>query len=335
MSLATSLGAAFVEFPVSVVVPTYRRPDMLARCLEALLTQDFTGAYEIVVCDDEPGARTEALVASLAGRCRKGGPTLRYLAISATQGPAAARNQGWQAARGEIIAFTDDDTEPAPDWLTQGVHALKPGVHAVAGRIEMPLPQRPTDYERDASGLSRAEFATANCFVRRAALQAVGGFDTRFEMAWREDSDLHFSLLEHGFVVENAPDAVVVHPIRPAPFGVGLRMQRKVMYDTLLYAKHPRLYRARVRQGPPWFYLSVTGALVVCLAAAAAGAWWVAAVAGVIWLALTASFFARRLEGLSRAPSHVAELALTSVAIPPLSIGWRIVGMFRYGRRFP
>jgi len=321
---------------VSVVVPTYRRPDLLAACLGALATQAFPrGDYEVIVCDDEPGARTAALVSRLAQSLPNEGPVLRYLPITETQGPAAARNAGWRAARGEIIAFTDDDTIPASDWLAQGVLAMRPDVHAAAGAIEMPLPERPTDYERDAAGLSHAEFATANCFVRRAALEQVGGFDTRFEIAWREDSDLHFSLLERGLQVVYAPMARVRHPIRPAPFAVSLRMQRKVMYDTLLYLKHPFLYRSRVRKGPPWFYLAATLALVATLAALAAGAWTVAAVAGALWLALTARFFVRRLAGLSRAPLHLFELALTSMAIPPLSIGWRLVGMLRYGARFP
>ncbi|WP_367399096.1 glycosyltransferase [Burkholderia multivorans] len=336
MTQQTSDTAQAGPLPVSVVVPTYRRPDLLEKCLRALLAQAFpAGAYEIVVCDDEPGARTEELVYRLADEAGAHGPALRYLPITATQGPAAARNAGWRAARGQVIAFTDDDTIPAADWLAQGLAAMQPGVQAVAGRIVMPLPERPTDYERDASGLSRAEFATANCFVRRTALEEVGGFDTRFEMAWREDSDLHFSLLERGMAVVSAPAAVVLHPIRPVPFAVGLRMQRKVMYDTLLYAKHPQLYRARVRPGPPWFYLGVTAALAVCVAALAAGAWTVAALAGLAWLALTARFFARRVTGLSRDPGHLAELALTSAAIPPLSIGWRLVGMVRYGGRFP
>ncbi|WP_459618571.1 glycosyltransferase family 2 protein [Bordetella sp. 2513F-2] len=321
---------------MSVVVPTYRRPALLARCLEALMAQDFpASAYEVLVCDDEPGAATRNTVASFAEAAGPEGPAVRYLPIADTQGPAAARNAGWRAARGSIIAFTDDDTLPAPDWLAQGLLAMGPDVDAVAGGIDMPLPERPTDYERDASGLARAEFATANCFVRRAALQAVGGFDERFEIAWREDSDLHFTLLERGMRVESAPAARVCHPIRPAPFGVSLRMQRKVMYDTLLYAKHPQLYRARVRRHPPWFYLSASALLLAALAAALAGAWRVAAVCALGWLGLTAWFFGKRLRGLSRAPAHVLELALTSAAIPVLSVGWRMVGLFRYGWRFP
>jgi cellulose synthase/poly-beta-1,6-N-acetylglucosamine synthase-like glycosyltransferase len=91
---------------------------------------------------------------------------------------------------GEIVAFTDDDTVPARDWLCSGLQAFADNVDGVAGRIIVPLPEAPTDFERNMAGLERAEFATANCFYRRSALAAVGGFDERFTAPWREDADL-------------------------------------------------------------------------------------------------------------------------------------------------
>lgn len=320
---------------VSVVIPTRGRPDLLQRCLQALETQDFPGAcFEILVCDDGPDDATRRVVENL-GLARSDGPVLRYLPREGEQGPAAARNRGWRSARADIVAFTDDDTVPSPDWLQQGVLAMEPGIAAISGRIIMPLPPRPSDYERDAAGLASAEFATANCFVRRDALAAVGGFDTRFRIAWREDSDLHFSLIEHGLTVARAPNVRVLHPIRPAPFAAGLRMQRKVVFDSLLMRKHPALYRARVRKGPPWFYLLITLAALAVLAAATFAQWPVAAAAGLLWLALTVWFFLRRQRGTSRKARDLADLALTSVLIPPLSIAWRLVGMARFGGGLP
>lgn len=273
---------------ISVVVPTCRRPALLGRCLDALMAQEFpAGAYEILVCDDAGCPRTRQMIESLRGLP---GPEVRYLLVEETHGPAAARNLGWRNARGAIIAFTDDDTVAEPDWLAHGLRALRPGVAAVAGRILMPLPDTPTDYERDQHGLTRSEFVTANCFVRRQALEAVGGFDTRYRLAWREDSDLHFALLDHGFEVDRAPLACVVHPLRDFPFGAGLGMQRKVMYDMLLSRKYPYLYRARIRRQPPWRYLGITTALIVALAAAAAGSAPLALAAGTVWLLLTGGF---------------------------------------------
>src|SRR5205814_3961226 len=117
----------------------------------------------------------------------------------------------------EIIAFTDDDTIPASDWLQRGLDAFsEPDIAGVAGRVVVPLSDSPTDFERNMAGLERAEFATANCFYRREVLAAVGGFDERFTAPWREDADLFFTLLERGCRLERAPDAVVVHPARRA-----------------------------------------------------------------------------------------------------------------------
>jgi GT2 family glycosyltransferase len=53
--------------------------------------------------------------------------------------------------------------------------------------------------------------------IRRSALEMVGGFDERFTVAWREDSDLQFTLLERGMILVSALRAVVTHPIRQAP----------------------------------------------------------------------------------------------------------------------
>lgn len=99
---------------ISVVVPTYKRPDLLERCLTALLAQTLArDAYEIIVCDDGPSAEAKAVVD--AARVRSGGqPRIEYHPITATQGPAGARNVGWRAARAAVIAFTDDDTVPEP-----------------------------------------------------------------------------------------------------------------------------------------------------------------------------------------------------------------------------
>lgn len=326
------MTAADDSILVSVVVPTYKRPTLLARCLDALVRQCYPRhAYEVLVCDDAASAATRRQVEALCGTCG-GRPAVRYLPVTDTRGPAGARNQGWRSAKGEIIAFTDDDTIPGEDWLQQGVAALPPSVGAVVGATDMPLPDPPNDYERDASGLTRAEFITANCFVRRSALQAVGGFDVRYTMAWREDSDLHFALLDRGFAVERCPRARVLHPFRPNRFAAGLGMQKKVMFDMLLKKKYPLFYRNRIRAHAPRFYLSVTAAFVLAVALAAMGYANAALAAAGTWLALTAVFFFRRLRGTRKSARNVIDLAITSAFIPLLSIYWRAVGLARFGR---
>ncbi|HEY3517287.1 MAG TPA: glycosyltransferase, partial [Gammaproteobacteria bacterium] len=251
---------------VSVVVPTHGRPVLLARCLEALAGQTLPRAdYEVIVVSDGPDAQTRAVLDRSAF-------AVRHLALPRRSGPAAARNAGWRAALGTIVAFTDDDTVPSPDWLRAGLAELESGCDAVAGRVVMPIPLEPSDYERDAARLADAEFVTANCFVSVAMLEAVGGFDERFELAWREDSDLHFGLLAHGAAVRRAPRALVVHPVRAARWGVSLAQQRKVLFDALLYKKHRSLYRQRIRRKPRLDYYGAVAALVAAVAGLAGDA---------------------------------------------------------------
>jgi len=313
---------------VSVVVPTYRRPDLLRRCLAALAAQDLSPtAYEVIVADDAASPDTRALV---EGQARRGPVRLRYVPVTGRHGPAAARNAGWRSAEGEVLAFTDDDCVPDAGWLSAGLAAFTDDASGVCGRIVMPLPPAPTDYEKNEAGLEIAECATANCFYRREAVEAAGGFDERFTAAWREDSDLFFTLLEQGRTIVRAPKAVVVHPVRPAPWGVSLRQQRKSQFNALLYKKHPRLYRERIPAGPPWHYYAIVTALPAALGCAVGGhpAW--ALVPAAVWLVLTARFCARRLRGTSHAPGHVAEMIVTSVLIPPLSVFWRLCGAIRF-----
>ncbi|MFL6674833.1 MAG: glycosyltransferase family 2 protein [Massilia sp.] len=331
----TSTAAETAPLRVSVVVPTCGRLDLLERCLDALTRQTLEpSAYEVIVVDDEPSHNTLHLVAGWRARTALRGPRLVYIANAGPHGPAAARNRGWRVAQAPVVAFTDDDTVPAPTWLANGVAAFEDGVDALCGRIEMPLPAMPTDYQRDARLLETAEFVTANCFCRKQVLEALDGFDERFTAPWREDSDLHFRLLEMRANIVRAPQALVVHPVRPAPWGVSLLQIRKIAFDALLYKKHPQLYRQKIKGVPRWDYYLIVGALLVALAAAAAGGTGLAAAAGTLWLALTVRFCARRLAGTVKSPSHIAEMVVTSALIPPLAVFWRIAGAIRYRVRF-
>lgn len=316
---------------VSVVVPTRGRPQLLNRCLAALALQRYDPTrYEIIVVDDGPDDATREIVAGWTAHCAEHGPDITYIPSMGPHGPAAARNHGWRAARGEIVAFTDDDTIARADWLRNGLRAFREDVHAVWGRIVMPLAGTPTDYELDAKNLEQAEFVTANCFCRRRVLEDLGGFDERFRFAWREDSDLYFRLLEYRAGIVHEARAVVMHPIRPASWGVSLAQVKKVQFDALLYKKHPLLYRRKIRSEPRWdFYLTVAALLVLVLALGV-GHVVAAALAGAVWTLMTGRFCLQRLRHTSKSPLHVVEMLLTSALIPPLAVFWRAVGALRF-----
>jgi glycosyltransferase involved in cell wall biosynthesis len=320
---------------ISVVIPTYQRPHILRRCLAALEKQTVQPElFEVIVADDGADEMTRSLVEAFGDRVPF---IVRYLPVTATQGPAAARNAGWRQAQSPLIAFTDDDTLPDPCWLTNGMRAFDDlQVMAAWGRVIVPLPARPTDYEANAAGLQDAVFVTANCFCRKSTLEQVGGFDERFTVAWREDTDLYFSILEYlaahdpaGKVIA-CPEAEVCHPVRPEAWGISIRQQRKTRFDALLFKKHPQFYQQMIRSktSVPYYlllislFLALAGALIDAKALTWGGL--------AMWAGITLWFIWLRLRHTSKKPSHILEMVVTSLVIPYLSLYWRVKGAFEY-----
>jgi glycosyltransferase involved in cell wall biosynthesis len=116
---------------LSVILPTYNRAAALRRSIGALLRQDAPSRdYEIVVVDNNSNDGTAALLEAIDD------PRVRAIREE-RQGLSFARNAGLRQARGEIVAFVDDDVEAAPDWVTTIVRTLdaRRDVDGVGGRV--------------------------------------------------------------------------------------------------------------------------------------------------------------------------------------------------------
>jgi GT2 family glycosyltransferase len=321
---------------VSVVITTHRRPESLRRCLVALLAQSMApDSFEIIVVDGARDPATFEVVKALARYRAVPEPSLRYLRVRRGRGPAVARNLGWQAARGALVAFTDDDTVPDREWLANGAHAMDkhPGWSALGGRISMPWLDAPRD-SPDCDGLppgrESRQFLTANAFVRRGALAKVNGLDERFTRAWREDADLQFRLMRDVGPVGRCDGAVVRHAARQVSWAQCLRRQRNGFFDALLYKKHPRLYRECIRAVPPFdHYLIVLAVLSVPLYALD-GKPELASLSLGLSFSLIVQLAWERLHRTAVSPSRVAGTLLTSAVIPFLSVYWRLKGALRF-----
>ena len=203
----------------SIVVPTYRRRDSLARCLTAIEAIDFPrDRFEVVVVDDGSPAPAADLVASLDRSLDA------RLVCAPHRGPAAARNMGADMARGRYLVFTDDDCEPRPDWLRSihrqiaaSDHSLAVGgrvVNLLTGNIYAEASQGIVDYLYEYFGdnaASRRFFTTNNLVMPRADFLELGGFDETFALAAAEDRDLCERWVGAGHDLQYAPDIVVDH----------------------------------------------------------------------------------------------------------------------------
>jgi glycosyltransferase involved in cell wall biosynthesis len=205
-----------VRPPLSVVIPTKDRADKLDRCL-AVVCAALDTSDEVLVVDSASSDDSTRQVASRHG--------VGYLRAE-RPGTSLARNLGWRAARHELIAFIDDDILVTPGWPDSLAAAFAdPDVSFIAGRIELPpdhdeatpavslLPDtEPRVLDRETRGLLGI---SANTGVRRDALRAINGFDTRLGPAtWfggGEDNDFFDRLVHAGFVGRYDPDVVVQH----------------------------------------------------------------------------------------------------------------------------
>ena len=319
--------AADAQIRISVVIPTCRRPELLQRCLAAVAAQHFDPtAFEIIVVDQACSAETHAAV-EVFGHLPHA-PSVRYVRPPQGRGPAAARNAGWRAAYGGLIAFTDDDAIPDADWLANGERALTADLVALCGRVAAPELPAATEPEPDVEP-APAEPLSSNAFVRRSALFAVGGFDERFERAWCEDADLQFRLLHDAGAVGHSDAAVVTHPVQRERWDC-LRRQRGAYFDALLFKKHPQLCRERLLAAPPWNYYAI-----VALVVGALGLWLTdvggsAIVSLLVALVLVVRLTARRLARATRTPRQVFETLATSALIPFLAVYWRLRGAIHF-----
>ncbi|MVN93046.1 glycosyltransferase family 2 protein [Mucilaginibacter aquatilis] len=314
----------------SVVIPTFKRPHLLRKCLEALLQQQFDkAAYEIIVVSDGPDSDTLKEVERFSGYEK---PAVRYIALPGKKGPAAARNLGWKSAQGSVIAFTDDDCIPQKSWLQNMVNNCAPGQEiALTGKVIVPLnDERPTDYELNTANLQTADFITANCACTKLALERAGGFDENFSMAWREDSDLHFKLLKNGTPIKKVGNAVVVHPVRSAKWGVSIKEQKKTMFDALLYKKHPKLFKKKIRGVSPYLYYAIVIAFALLIAGLLSKNENLLVTGLVGWVTFTIYFIYKRLSATSLTASHIFEMVVTSLLIPFLSVYWQWYGALKY-----
>jgi glycosyltransferase involved in cell wall biosynthesis len=201
---------------VSVVIPAYRRRDLLRKTLLSLFQQDLdTEEFEVLVVDSSLDDENLALVTELASQAPY---SLRCLRKK-PEGPGPSRNMGFQNARGQIIAFLDSDCEASPGWLRQGLAAFGEGIGLVQGRTQ-PDPSARRGIFSYYLAIDRESYfyETANIFYRREALEQSGGFPadltpTAETPLGGEDTHVAWTVIRSGWKTRFCPEALVNHAV--------------------------------------------------------------------------------------------------------------------------
>jgi GT2 family glycosyltransferase len=217
--------------------------ESLKRTLAALRAQDAAFDWEGVVVDDGseppvPGDVTDGL----SGQVVRG----------PGQGPGKARNLGIANARGAIVAFTDDDTEPHPTWLRGAVEQLEsqPQAAGVEGPVSSPAwdPLHAHSLAAEEPG----NYWTCNVAYRREILRRLQGFDESFGLPHCEDLDLAYRALEHGPIAFSPAMRITHHP-RAVPFRAAARRGRMTASEVPFFRRHRHRFGRASRLPAPLF----------------------------------------------------------------------------------
>lgn len=215
---------------ISIVIPTFRRPDVLSEILTALQPQLSGTETEVLVVDNCPRASSRSLVRNWVSR------SVRYIA-EAKNGVVHARNRGLAEARGAYILFLDDDEVPAPTWLRAYIDAAERGVDIGFGRIRARYAEPPAgdvrplldvmftrDFPTDDGSDITDQYADLGCgnamFHRATCFASPDPFEVAYNRFGGEDSALIKQLVSDGVRlswIANGLVEEVVPPDRQTP----------------------------------------------------------------------------------------------------------------------
>jgi glycosyltransferase involved in cell wall biosynthesis len=228
---------------MSVVVCTYNGERTIRDCLDGLLKLDYPD-YEVIVVDDGSTDATAQIARQYPFR----------LITTENRGLSSARNTGFRAATGEIVAYIDDDAYPTTEWLKYLANTLMTTGHAAVGGPN--LSPRTDGFIADCVALApggpihvllsdrEAEHIPGcNMAIRKSCLDAIGGFDATFRVAG-DDVDLCWRLQQYGWTLGFNASAVVWHHRRNSIRAYWRQQRGYGKAEALLEAKWPEKYNS-------------------------------------------------------------------------------------------
>lgn len=256
----------------TIIIPTYNRLPILQKCLKALEQQKIPpnsqiADYEIVLVDDGSTDRTLDWLQSHQAEL----PHVRWLEQQHL-GPAAARNLGIKAAKGDTIIFIDSDLVVTETFLQAHSSALQQAkeklghsrVFTYGSVINTCNFEKPTAEPYKITDFSAAYFATGNVAIAKKWLEEAGLFDTGFSLYGWEDLELGVRLKKLELKLIKCPEAVGYHwhpafSLDQIPQLIDREIQRGKM-GILFYQKHPT-WEVRLMIQMTWLHRILWGTL--------------------------------------------------------------------------
>ncbi|MDH3386393.1 MAG: glycosyltransferase family 2 protein [Gammaproteobacteria bacterium] len=311
---------------VSIVIPAFKRPELLRKALISALAQDLAPEkFEVIVVDSSPDDNNAAIVEALK---QESGRVALTLYRKAPEGPGPSRLLGAHRARGRIVAYLDSDCQATPGWLAAGLARFDQDIGIVQGRT-LPVPGQPIGvFSRYVQiEAENPRYEAANIFYRRDCLaefdeaskdltpndeRPTGGEDAL--MAWR--------VKRNGWQSTFADEALVYHEVIAISIWHWFYEKRMIMLPWL------------VREVPEMkgvFYLRYFHDRAhACLVLLLAGV--VLSPLSLAWLAAAIPYFVLRASESSNRLRGIMRLTRGLIYLPRdlIAFGLLVVGSLRY-----
>ncbi|MBI4019207.1 MAG: glycosyltransferase [Candidatus Aenigmarchaeota archaeon] len=300
---------------ISVIVPAYNCRATIERCMGAMKRLNY-GNCEIIIVDDGSTDGTHDMIKkACSGR-------IRWIRQD-NAGPAAARNAGAEAAKGDILAFTDSDCVPYSDWLDHvPQHFINKNIVGVEGEIETDRLGVFTQSVRSEGG----RYLTANIFYKRKEFLAEGGFDERFRRAFREDTDMAIRMMARGRIVYESASKVYHIPRNVSLFSL-IKRQELYFYEPLFFKKHGShavRYSTHGITSSPFVRSAIAGVALLSLVLGSIESMFFA-VPAALWAASTLYFFGVMVKENKWNGPNIAALPF-SFLLPLATLYWLLRG---------
>lgn len=242
------------KYPITVVIPTYNRCDVLERVLESLFMQyNNPVQFEIVVIDDCSDDKTQIRISAIKY------DFFKYLRHDKNRGRVSARNFGIKSSSGRLIVFLDDDNIPSPNLIESYFNSMnifgESTAYVGAPSYPAKIAQRSNMVRyldsryiwkslSNTGALVRSKnFGTLNCAVLKSDLVKVGMFDPDFRYYGGEDEYLGYLLESNGVKIVCVKEARTEHLDKVSVSRMRLKMQEYGYYGcNLLKEKAPNYF---------------------------------------------------------------------------------------------
>ena len=235
-----------MSLKISVVITTYNRPDCLLEALGGVTSQLYS-PFEIIIIDDNSSQTYESAMPAISALGAK------YLRQNVSCGANKARNLGVKEARGEVIAFLDDDDIWLPEYLTTLVDHYKAGADAIVSGFKQLG-------NEDVVVVNNDEEVTKKSLLRGNTYCGMSGFSARRELLLvnpfdellnnGQDWDMYVRLFQQGVKFKNIPKPVFLYRFQNED-GIGAKVRKMKPAD--IDKRLGSAYKHKTFLGDYWF----------------------------------------------------------------------------------